>query len=680
MVWLQKVILKNFKPYREETEINFTIECTSQGKHIFPIYGDNGFGKTSLLDAIYWGLYGNSARKTKLMINDRALSNPGEHMYVTLQFYDELTERSIVINREAEIRENGGIKEELRVIIDGESVTGNNLKKQQLIEDLILPPEISRFFFFDAEDVKNLAREQGGPIVKDSVEELLGFKAIRRAIEDLEAVRGELDTKLKKVLKQSQEFTELQLKLEKINKELETTKSELKRIIQELSTKKQKRAELERELAESNYHEVQTLQDRQKKLEGKLQELKDKKEKLKHKIEDISMNLHLLILKPILKEKLEDLTQKINKLEKEKENVLNTSFRIRLIEQLIEESRCSICGKIQLDSDIIAMKEELKTLKAEFPNIQSKVAKLEREYSHLVHLRSQLEEKFTLAEGIDSETLFQLRIEMENLDSEIRDTKRDIEEIREIFKNELSISVVSKITREISKIETEIGGLKTQKERLQEGIKRLEAEKKKLEKKVFKKGTSHYELKALEKRIEIVDLTKKALEEYLDKLIEKRREELLRDASNIFLKLTNKKDEYIGFEFSSETNYKFQIVCKDDSRPNMDTISYGEMEVVALSFILGLNRYSTRNAPIITDTLFGRLSPYVQENIAKLFAEMDNQIVLLVLKDMREGGKTEIDPIAEFFKDKICREFMIDRNQQARESKIIPIKVFGGEI
>jgi len=392
------------------------------------------------------------------------------------------------------------------------------------------------------------------------------------------------------------------------------------------------------------------------------------------------MNLHLLILKPLIREKLEEFTRKINKLEKEKENTLNINFRIKLIQQLIEESRCPVCGKIQLESDILALKEELITLKAEFPNVQAKVIELEKQYSYLTHVKSQLEEKFKWAEGIDSGTLFQLRAEMESLNDEIRETERNIDEIKERFRNTFSISVVSKITSALSKIETEIGRLETQKEHLQEKIKTLEAEKRRLEKKIFKKGTSSHELKALEKRIEIVDLTKKALEEYLEKLIEKRRKELLRDASEIFLKLTNKKDEYIGFEFSSKTNYKFQIVCKDGSRPNMDTISYGEMEVVALSFILGLNRYSTRNAPIITDTLFGRLSPYVQENIARLFAEMDNQIVLLVLKDMRKGGKTEIDSIAEFFQDKICREFMIVRNQQTRESKIVPTKVFGGEI
>ena len=55
----QKLSLRNFMCYREDAPpLDFT------GIHLACISGDNGHGKSALLDAITWALWGRARAKT----------------------------------------------------------------------------------------------------------------------------------------------------------------------------------------------------------------------------------------------------------------------------------------------------------------------------------------------------------------------------------------------------------------------------------------------------------------------------------------------------------------------------------------------------------------------------------------------------------------------------------------
>ena len=57
-MWISKIELTNFKSYRR-AELNFPEP--EENKNIVLIGGINGFGKTSILEAIYLCLYGKDA-------------------------------------------------------------------------------------------------------------------------------------------------------------------------------------------------------------------------------------------------------------------------------------------------------------------------------------------------------------------------------------------------------------------------------------------------------------------------------------------------------------------------------------------------------------------------------------------------------------------------------------------
>lgn len=53
---IRKLIIENYKSFQFPTEINFT--DNEQGKSIFLIGGMNGAGKTSIMEAVSYCLYG----------------------------------------------------------------------------------------------------------------------------------------------------------------------------------------------------------------------------------------------------------------------------------------------------------------------------------------------------------------------------------------------------------------------------------------------------------------------------------------------------------------------------------------------------------------------------------------------------------------------------------------------
>ena len=672
-MWLlTKIAMKNFKPYQSEVEININLEHMVQGKHIIVVYGDNGFGKTSLLDAIYWALYGKMERNTALMFNDRA-SDP--EMYVELYFFDPGENSSLLIRRSATKWKHN---ERIEIIKNGTAVKGDPLDLQQMIEDEILPREISKFFFFDAEDIKNIAKQQGGEYVKDSVELILGLKPIRKTLDDLDSLRRSFENERKNAMADVEKLREFKESLEKIDKELSEKEKQKKEVESKLQEKQEILKQLRAKLAESTVKEVKNLEFRRKQLENKKESLEKERNSLEKRLSDLSNSIHLLILQSILEDKIGEVKDKLKDLKREKTKFDESDRYIYMLDKLVSESKCPICGKLALSSEISIYQDKLEKLQKKNQNLEKYKKEIEDTYASFRMIYLRLSKQLDKIRGLDYKEIFRICQRIQEINNELHTLHKDLEKLSNTLQS-MGIAVVSQLEQQITSLADEIGKDKQRKEYYDNEVKKLIASKKNIERKIkilSAKGSPTY---IIEQKIRIVDNLKVALGEYLNELIEMRRKDLIEEATKIFLELTNKKEEYIGFEFSGKNDYKFQIICKDGSKPNMDTISYGELEVVALSFILGLNKYSHMKAPIITDTLFGRLSPYVQENLAKFFEKMNIQLILLVLKDSRENGKTEIDDIAPIFQKKICDEFLILRDQKNRVSTLIKGKIFGGE-
>ena len=86
---------------------------------------------------------------------------------------------------------------------------------------------------------------------------------------------------------------------------------------------------------------------------------------------------------------------------------------------------------------------------------------------------------------------------------------------------------------------------------------------------------------------------------------------------------------YTGIELDEQ--YRLHLKIKDQSTvPSWERgPSAGQSQVIAHSFIAGLNKFTAKEAPIIIDTPLARLDDVHAENIVRSYPHMGKQIIVL---------------------------------------------------
>jgi len=82
-MWISRISLRNFKSYRNQT---FEFPQPADGQNLVLIGGVNGYGKTTLLEAVYVGLYGEEA-VTQQALDRAGLKARGYGHFLENAFY-----------------------------------------------------------------------------------------------------------------------------------------------------------------------------------------------------------------------------------------------------------------------------------------------------------------------------------------------------------------------------------------------------------------------------------------------------------------------------------------------------------------------------------------------------------------------------------------------------------------
>ncbi|WP_353146518.1 AAA family ATPase [Chryseobacterium sp.] len=345
---ISKIKFNNFRIYKGVSEINFS--SANSSKNINIVAGKNGFGKTTFLTSLIWCFYGRMMVEVEEKYK-RDVRNSGgyENFLLTLlnrdikSEFEENKNISPILSMEIELEDlsipsmpsksvlikrsfnlKNGI-EELEILIDGvENELTKEVGYEVFINDFILPREIAKFFFFDAEKIVTLAEAKSKSELKNlskAYSEVLGIKKY----EDL---KKNLETLLIKLRRNGAKPHQQEKLQELLNKETE---------LQELITISQsKRDEIEKEIA-LNTQQSEALQEKLIR-EGngitveELKELKDEYHSLKVKSDEIKSRLKkMLDIVPIVLagKKLIELENQINN-----EEALSTPLNIDLISNL----------------------------------------------------------------------------------------------------------------------------------------------------------------------------------------------------------------------------------------------------------------------------------------------------------------------------------------------------------
>lgn len=183
---------KNFRQFKGENKIEFS--CDPE-KNVTIILGDNTFGKTTLLQMFNWCFY------DKVMFNDKSTfllnlelssgmynNDPPIEVVVEIVLIHE--GREYTINRKQEyLKINGKVthrdsqlKVSYKELATGKTGYVEKSKDMKSIINMILPEDLSGYFFFDTERVQNVAERKD---LSASVKGLLGLTVLDNALKHL---------------------------------------------------------------------------------------------------------------------------------------------------------------------------------------------------------------------------------------------------------------------------------------------------------------------------------------------------------------------------------------------------------------------------------------------------------------------------------------------------------------
>jgi DNA sulfur modification protein DndD len=194
---IRSITLENFLPFKGKQEIHFSVDPV---KNVTVIKGDNGAGKTSIAQAFEWCLYGEVAYSDKRILNAyvRDHISPGSYTYASVELKINQDGTTYIISRSQKYARklNGDMAKpetpEFNILYksDGETHTVG-VGDQKATINKLLSNQLSKYFFFDGEHMKNMRAEiEGGKKSEDfaeAVKTILGLQPIDNAMSHLKS-------------------------------------------------------------------------------------------------------------------------------------------------------------------------------------------------------------------------------------------------------------------------------------------------------------------------------------------------------------------------------------------------------------------------------------------------------------------------------------------------------------
>lgn len=604
---LTEITLHNFKPFYGEVTINPT---TDSGKPLLLVRGKNDSGKTSFHSAFRFCLYGVEGTDEKHSLINRTAATEGDgRAGVKMSFEhgnDIFTVERMVEFSQVDDSDDRQADNIYRQVFDasGDIIVGKSAgtREYQMFINRVLPENVADFFFFDAEEL-NRFEESHDEEVREAIETVLGIQEIENAISDLDSKRGEY----------AKEFADIQSTIDK-NQERKEELQDVQARINEITGEDGEREQVEEDIKQKR-ESLETVKE-------KISELSDTAEK-RQRMDEIDEDLESI------NETLKDKKGDCNELQRKAGPMISQNAATVILEDYDAEG---VSGEAEVITSIL------------MGNRSTCLCGEELTREHRDHLRNRLERLSSedtrqlsdlqnLCENIGVNVDADLR-QYQNVDSEVRRLENEIEELeeeRESIKadvQEIEENAEERLSKRRDEIEADISDLEDKKEELNKELGKLEDEEDRLLSRIRSQGGATDREKRFQKLIDVAERSRDAMRDIKDELIERRREEVEEHASETFLELTNRPDQYDGLSITD--NYELRVLSGGSSRTIQEQKpSEGQKQIIAYAFIAGLSRYTTRDAPVVIDTPIGRLDREHKNNLLQHYPKFSEQVMIL---------------------------------------------------
>lgn len=605
---IKKLILHNFGVYAFDNVIELNNE-----KPVVLVGGLNGRGKTTFLEAVLLALYGsNSFAFTESKYKSYSaylrahvnLKDGSKESFVELEFLmnDENDNNTYRVRRSWNLHG--------KRIIDKVFVYKNGIEDKFLANnwvmfiESVLPSALSGFFFFDGEKIAEIAENDTGKQMKDSIKSLLGINILDTLESDLKKI-------INRFSREKKENIDIQ-KLEIMRSEKESLKEELRNIDVKIDFANEEIEKLKKRLTKKQ-NSFKEKGGEIANISGELYkekiEIEIKLGHIENEIVNISYSeMPLLLVKPLLRS--------ISEQVKKEKNNADLKITYKQIDSLLNvyNSQHNSDDNTQLERFVSFIKEKTSDNK-----VDSIYNFSDSSYIQINSLlKSQLDNK------------------LKEYQNYVKARNRLLNRIHEI-ENYLSVDIdekaISRIYKEIKSIEFSLLDKETELNNLEKKRSSINGKyivaKSEFSKCVEKSLSSIERKDDIERLLKFSILANKVTTEYKIAL-QKEKIALLADTmTQCYKKILGKKNLIDRITMDPET-LDYHYIDKEGNEIQKKSLSAGEKQIMVISMLWALAICSKRKLPVIVDTPIARLdSVHRKALIERYFPYASDQTIIL---------------------------------------------------
>ncbi|MEX0996920.1 MAG: AAA family ATPase [Flavobacteriaceae bacterium] len=679
---ISRVQFNNFRIYRGSNEISFS---STDSKNISLIAGKNGFGKTTFLTSLIWAFYGKLMGQVEEKYKKDIKTAGGYDNYVTsllnnnvkwefengkkatplvsveIELKDLLIPtipcRTVTVKRSFDLRTN---EEKLSILIDGlENELTKEVGYEVFINDFILPREIAKFFFFDAEKIVSLAEAKSKSELRSlskAYSEVLGIKKYEELKSNLEGLLIKLRRRGVKEVEKSK-LDELIEQVNNDQKQIENNRENQESLDLQIALLKTKSDNLQEKLIrEGNSITLEELKD----LKNSRETLKSESKIIKNKLKKL-----LDIMPFVIAGK--KLTELYNQMALESSSTSGKSDS-ELIQNEINEFSNRVlkdAKKLFEDQKTIVSIEKLLNKSKSSIHVEKNKTKVSKTKVLLDFNEEQVREFQAIVANIKTSYLSQFNAIVQEEKNNRVLLSRTINKIKQAEARKGN-QIAKEYREEKDRTDSEIFNLTGLKNNLIEKLGGL----------LVKAATNKKVLSEYEKNFNLVETDKKKYEvtekllKKINELIQKIKQEkkyALQKSISLGLRNLMHKENFVS---NVRVNIQEDIMDIDllDERGNIidkDSLSKGEQQLYATALLKALVDESGISFPVFIDSPLQKFDKHHSKNILKEFyPSISEQVVLFPLLE-KELSEDEY----ELLKKNLNTSYLIINNAQGSTFK-----------